>query len=184
MNIFIHNLKKKQFEFSVICIQESWHSDRDTIDHLKLENYELIPQGKSCSSKRGLAIYLHKIFEYDTLKTLNNYQTWEGQMIQIKKGGLKKPIIVANLYRPPKDATDKYKQFIHEITPNLRYLANINAEAIITGDTNMDLLKINECQVFGDFFDTLTENSFYPKIALPTRFSNKHGTLIDNLFCK
>ena len=30
----------------------------------------------------------------------------------------------------------------------------------------------------------LTENSFYPKITLPTRFSNKHGTLIDNFMCK
>ncbi len=60
----------------------------------------------------------------------------------------------------------------------------MNVEAIITGDTNFDLLKINERQVFGDFFDTLSENSFYPKITLPTRFSNKHGTLIDHLFCK
>ncbi len=107
----------------------------------------------------------------------------KGQVIQIKKGGLKKPIIIANLYRPPKDVTDKYKQFIHEIIPILRYMENMNAETI-TGDTNLDLLKINERQVFGDFFDTLTENSFYPKITLPTRFSNKHGTLIDHMFCK
>ncbi len=48
----------------------------------------------------------------------------------------------------------------------------------------MGLLKLNERQVFEDFFDTLTENSFYPKITLPTRFSNKHGMLIDNLFRK
>ncbi len=53
-------------------------------------------------------------------------------VIQIKKGGLKNPLIVENLYRCPKDATDKYKQFIHEITPILRYLANMNAQAIIT----------------------------------------------------
>ncbi len=26
--------------------------------------------------------------------------------------------------------------------------------------------------------------SFYPKITLPTRLSNKYGTLIDNSFCK
>ncbi len=30
----------------------------------------------------------------------------------------------------------------------------------------------------------LTANSFYPKITMPTRFSNKHGTTIDNLFYK
>ncbi len=29
-----------------------------------------------------------------------------------------------------------------------------------------------------------TNHSFYPKITLPTRCSNKHGTLIDNFFCK
>ncbi len=26
--------------------------------------------------------------------------------------------------------------------------------------------------------------SFYPKITVPTRLSNNHGTLIDNFFCK
>ncbi len=30
----------------------------------------------------------------------------------------------------------------------------------------------------------LTNHSFVPKITLPTRLSIKHGTLIDNLFCK
>ncbi len=30
----------------------------------------------------------------------------------------------------------------------------------------------------------LTNNSFYPKVTLPTRLSNNHETLIDYLFCK
>ncbi len=30
----------------------------------------------------------------------------------------------------------------------------------------------------------LNSHSFYPKITLPTRLSNKHGTSIDNFFCK
>ncbi len=33
-------------------------------------------------------------------------------------------------------------------------------------------------------FDLLISHGFYPKITLPTRLSKKHGTLIDNLFCK
>ncbi len=41
------------------------------------------------------------------------------------KGVLKTSIIVSNLYRPPKDAADKYKQFIHDITPILRYIWKI-----------------------------------------------------------
>ncbi len=60
----------------------------------------------------------------------------------------------------------------------------MNTECIITGDFNIDLLQINEKEIFSEFFDTLTDSSFYPKITLPTRYSNKHGTLIHNIFCK
>ncbi len=77
-----------------------------------------------------------------------------------------------------------YRQFIEEIAQILSSLENENSECIIVDDLNIKLLKVNEKEVFGEFFDALTENSFYPKITLPTRFSNKHGILIDNLFCK
>ncbi len=36
----------------------------------------------------------------------------------------------------------------------------------------------------GDYFVMLTSHTFYSKITLPTRLSNKHGSLIDNFFCK
>ncbi len=116
--------------------------------------------------------------------TLNKYRTWQGQTIKVTNSGLKKIINLVNMYRPPKDNNAKYCQFIYEITPILNSLERENSECIITGDLNINLLKINEKEMFGEFFDTLTENSIYPKITLPTRFSNKHGTLIDNLFCK
>ncbi len=54
-------------------------------------------------------------------------------------------------------------------------------EVIITGDYNADLLKINEKYQIGEYFYMVTSHSLYPKITLPTRYSNKHGTLIDNL---
>ncbi len=57
-------------------------------------------------------------------------------------------------------------------------------ESIITGDLNINLLKMNERELISEFFDTLTANSFYPKITILTRFSNKQGTLIDNIFFK
>ncbi len=63
-------------------------------------------------------------------------------------------------------------------------LGNESTDVIVTGDTNIDLLKINEREVFSDFFDSVTSHSFYPSITLPTRFSNTRGTLIDNFFYK
>ncbi len=59
-----------------------------------------------------------------------------------------------------------------------------NSEVIISGNFNIDLLKLNAKQVISDYFDMFTNHSFYLKITLLTRLSNKHGTLIDNFLCK
>ncbi len=99
-------------------------------------------------------------------------------MVHITKDGLHKHIILANIYIPPKNSNNKYRQFTQELTPILKSLENRNTECIITGDFNIDLLQISEKEVFSEFFDTLTESSFYLKITLPTRFSIKHGTLL------
>ena len=152
---------------------------------VELKGYKLIPQGKSSSSKGGLIIYLHEKFEHDYKLKLNKYKTWEGQIIQVKKGeNLTKPIIIGNIYRPPNQLIDSYNEFINELSPVLKSLEKNNSEVIMSGDFNIDLLKLNDKQVISDYFDMLTNHSFYPKITLPTRLSNKHGTLIDNFLCK
>ncbi len=60
----------------------------------------------------------------------------------------------------------------------------MNSQVIITGDFNIDLLKIADKEVLVEYFDMLTSHSFFPKITFPTRLSNKHDTLIDNCLCK
>ena len=57
-------------------------------------------------------------------------------------------------------------------------------EVIITGDFNINLLKINEKYIFCEFLKSLIGHSYFPKITFPTRFSRTSGTLIDNFFCK
>ncbi len=117
--------------------------------------------------------------------SLTKYKTWEGQFIEVKKGEyLTKPIVISNIYRPSKDTREHYHEFITELTPILNKLETNKNQTIITGDFNIDLLKINDKHIFSQYFDLLNSYSFYPKITLPTRLSNKHGTLIDNFFCK
>ncbi len=89
-----------------------------------------------------------------------------------------------HIYRPPNELIDSYNEFIREIFPILEQLENNKNEVIIAGDFNIDLLKINDKQVICEYFDTLTSHGFYPKITLPTRLSNTHGTLMDNFLCK
>ena len=64
----------------------------------------------------------------------------------------------------------------------LSSLDQIQRNVIFAGDCNIYLLKLNENKLIGNFFDLLTSHSMYPQITLPTRLSERHGTLIDN-FC-
>ncbi len=128
--------------------------------------------------------YVHDSFKVTKTKSFNSFSTWDNQILKINEGGLQKPINIFNIYQAPMVQNEKYREFIQEISPLLVSMEKENSECIVAGDFNIDLLKINEKAFFSEFFDTLTENTFYPKITLPTRFMNTCGTLIDNLYCK
>ena len=72
--------------------------------------------------------------------------------------------------------------FINELKPILSNLESLYTNIILAGDFNINLLRLNDRDVFAECFDLLTSNSFYPKITLPTRFSPHTATLIDNFF--
>ncbi len=159
-------LNQLKYYFSVICVQESWLSENDDRTQIQSEGYQCIPQGKSSSSKGGLIIYFNNKFNYINITTLTKYKTWEGQFIEVKKG--------------------EYltKSIITELTPILNKFESNKNGTIITCDFNIDLLKINDKHIFCEYFDLLICHNLYPKITLPIRLSNKHGTLIYNFFCK
>ncbi len=120
LRLFIESLKIFNFMFSAICVQESWLAEGDNRSLIQLEGYECIPQGKLCSSKGGLIIYLHETFKYKLKQKLNTYATWEGQVIEVMRGKtLNKPLYIGNIYRPPKENLEFYNQFIEEFTPIL-----------------------------------------------------------------
>ena len=66
-------------------------------------------------------------------------------------------------------------------------LLDINKDAknvVLTGDFNIDLLKLNSNQKFQEFYDTLTKIDLLPVITLTTRMSTQNATLIDQIYCK
>ena len=68
LEVFVHELQQHDFEFSAICIQESWLDDNCDLALYQLEGYECISQGKSCSSKGGLIIYLNTKYKHTYIK--------------------------------------------------------------------------------------------------------------------
>ena len=172
-----------QFNFSVICIQESWLKDADDTSLIDLDDYTCISQGRSSSTKGGLAMYVNNQFSFKIIKLSICNTNWEAQVIKLYGGGLNKEILIYNVYRPPTDLNADYRQFIDEFSNFIDSIGQ-KKEVIITGDFNINLLKIHERELFREFLDTLVAHSFIPKITFPTRFTQTTGTLIDNLFCK
>ena len=110
-----------------------------------------------------------------------NSNIWESQFLEITYQTMTKTIILGNVYRPPKDINENYQTFIDEFANKLVYLNNNRHDVIIAGDYNIDLLKINDKPIISEYVDTITSHGFFPKITLPTRLSDHHGTLI--IFC-
>ncbi len=69
-------------------MSKSWLSEDNDTSQIQLEGYKCILQGKPCSSKRGLIIYLHETFEHVHKLKLNKYATWDGQVIEVKNGDI------------------------------------------------------------------------------------------------
>ena len=184
LTIYIEELSKINFIFSVICLQETWLSDDVDLSIFQIAGYDCISQGKSCSKKGGLIIYIDNKFDSELVINLNTYKYWEGIVIKVSGGGLQNSTVIFNLYRPPKPGNDILKEVIEELTPVLECIERQNANIILAGDTNINLLKMHENIMYCDFFDVLMAHNLCPHITFPTRFSNKNGTLIDNIFCK
>ena len=85
---------------------------------------------------------------------------------------------------PPRDTNDNYNQFINEFVPILFEFGKSKIDVVIAGNYNIYLLKVLEKPVFSEYFDAVTARNFSPKITLPTRFSKRSCTLIDNFLCK
>ena len=181
LNLF----EREGVEFNAICLQETWLSNNSDNSLLHLEGFHMIPNGKRISSHGGLVIYLKNTFKFNIIDLQVNSNIWEGQFIEIIfPSQFENNLILGNIYRPPRDLNENYEQFINEFIPVLNNLGNYNKEVIIAGDFNIDLLKIREKPIFGDYFNNITAQSFFPKITPPTRFSNRSCTLIDNFLYK
>lgn len=182
----IDNLSAAGSFFGAICLQETWLDDSADVSLLQLPGYRLIHQGRKCSKHGGLMIYLHDAYSYKIRDLYNTSRIWEGQFIDVTGPRLNRPLTIGNIYRPPhnNNSNDHIQNFLTEITPILDVIQKENSYAALVGDFNINLLHINEREKFAEYFDLFCTNNFLPKITLPTRFSTRSCSLIDQIFCK
>ncbi len=184
--IIKHLNEAYKFQFSAICLQESWLDETSDTSQLEIPGYKIFSQGKQSCPHGGLITYLHNDYKG---KKVNIYKKsksklWEGQYITITGDRLKKKLNISNIYRPPKHNNNNQTitNFINEFFPYIENKDTTTGNNIITGDFNINLLDMQNREKYEEYFDKIITSGYLPRITLPTRFSSKNCTLIDNIF--
>ena len=171
---------------SAILLQECWIDDSaiDSLALFNLKDYNMVYQSSRCCRHGGLLIYIHKQFKYTLIDTINQDATgWEYLCVEMShRTPHSQKYLLCNVYRKPGESVDDMNAFIAEFSTLLQRVKNLNKLSYICGDYNIDLLKVKINHRFGEFFDNIISSGFFPKITLPTRFSDHSATLIDNVF--
>ena len=88
------------------------------------------------------------------------------------------------IYKHPGGPIKDLKNFRHKLEQNLLLINSEKKQCIITGDLNIDGLKIKTNSEVENFFNMLLEHNFLPTITNPTRIVNNselHISLIDHV---
>ena len=190
---FLESLSEKDCYIDALLLQETWLTDeqceKDTLNRYKIPGYHTIPLGRKCGRKGGLIIYLNEKYSYTERQNL--YKTskdWEGLFIDVTHENgekLANKITIANIYRPPRDnySDASIDKFLKPMKDIIIKLAKENSTLISGGDYNINLLELHR-EKFQEYFDIFVSNGLFPQITLPTRFSKKKATLIDQIFCR
>ena len=180
LKIFLYNLSSNNCIIDVICLQETWLSPECDTNYFNIDGYTLVSQPAHCSSHGGVCMYISNNINYKIIPLHKNSHIWDGQFLELN---FSKKIILGNLYRPPADVHNNYDTFFNELEPILGYLKSKSCDVILSGDFNIDLLKINEKPKVQEFCDLMYVNNFLPKINKPTRLGHDSQSIIDNFFC-
>lgn len=183
----LEKLHENKLSFDVICIQECWLADDVDVNQLQINQYKLFHQGfnPECSTRGGLMCYVNNELTCNTISTYNKFKTWEGLFIEIKINNVLK-ITVGNIYRPPHD--EVFNLFLEEFLPVVESVNRSASNLLLTGDFNIDLLKVNSCKNYQTFYDIMMGLHLIPTITFPTRFPEKitdiNVSLLDQIYIK
>ena len=159
---------------------ECWIDDSaiDSLALFNLKKYNMVYQSSRCCRHSDLLIYI-----YTLIDTINqDAPGWEYLCIEMShRTPHSQKNLICNVYRKSGESVDEMNAFLAEFSTLLQRVKNLNKLSYICGYYNIDLLKVKINLRFGEFFDNIISSGFFPKITLPTRFSDHSATLIDNV---
>ena len=131
-------LKNLNFNFSVICLTETWCQNGDELNSIYfLYGYNSIHQTRKNGIGGGVCIFILNSFTFRNSENLSvNDANCESLTIEIIKQKTKSIFITA-LYRPPNGNFDAFEKHLKNMLPIV-----IKKHIYLTGDFNIDISKV------------------------------------------
>ena len=166
---YIHLIRKKiefisikyRLTVHVISIQDGWINEGRQLSEIEIDKDTLHHQYNQIGGQKGGSL---SIFITPLKKSKSSTSLWGGLSLKLSGDKLKKSINVHPVYRPPhenKRRLDKYLTeksnhdiFMEEFKPCLDKIKKDNADTIIMGDLNYDLLETNTYQMCQEYVDS------------------------------
>ena len=166
---------------SVIAVSETWLQEGDDI-YYNLQGYKFIALSRKHKRGGGVGLYVSNKFSLISQLDIMNMMSdvCEYVAVEISLSEYDSAIIIS-LYRPPNTDVNLFNLKLVEM---LTYITTVkrNKKVFLIGDTNINLLKIDDHQNSNEFFNNLLSFGILPTITRPTRITEASSTLINNIY--
>ena len=162
----------------IIIISESWLKECH-IGNYNIQNYTSVNTIRKNKRGGGVSIYIDDSLEFKIIDNLSNTMDNFLDILTIKIcSNNSKDIILSGIYRSP---TTEISKFTDYIINNFNKYFN-KYDILITGDFNINILKVIKDNNLNYFLDTFKSIGLEPLISKASRFGKYSNTLIDNCF--
>ena len=169
-----------KYQPDVVAITETRLNINSNLDLVSLSGYNLF-NIDSLTQAGGVALYikshLSAILRNDIVfHDIDLESIW----VEINYNNVKlKNIIIGVVYRHPQSSisgfSDKFSAVLSQISLQ-------NKDVFITGDFNIDSLKVESNEYVCNYFDMISSHGFANVIELPTRITESSKTSIDHFY--
>ena len=164
---------------SILTFSETWLSDSS--QHLyDIPNFNAFHKNRENKRGGGVAIYVSDKYLCSSISELScSLPFIESVFVLAEIGNAQ--CIIGNIYRPPSSDIREFLTHMYDIM-DILISKYINCKLLITGDFNIDLLKIQKSQDMLEYYLLMTSYGFLPYILRPTRVTGFSATLIDHIW--
>ena len=182
LNSFIADLNMKNIDLSLIALQETWQIQHEEL--FSIPGFKLFISQRTKSKGGGVGFYINSELPSKILHNLSSFHEKIFECLTVEVVINNKKFIVCNIYRSPSFATENTNSFIEKFENLLHNLDKLDCPYFLFSDSNINLLKLEHCNLAQVYLETLHNNGFLQYVRKATRIQGANFSLIDHICIK